>query len=333
MSLTGWVTGQVGLTQNVVTNYLNLSLYYFFVTYGSCLQPHLLLGLISQIVKDKRLSDGVFFLELLCAVKKRVVNWGLVTKGESVLQESLDAQSFYCPRTFLSKHIMYWSLLQKSKGDEEDGNMPEQEGNVPEQDGNGSEEEGSAAEEEGSVAIDEGDSLSEMQEKTTESENTNEGWRDYARTRLANDAKAAKKGGERQFNGLIDVYKKTYASDDIAGLYCGFPLSVAGIFVYRGLYFGMYDSLKPILLTGSLQDNFFASFALGWLITNGAGLASYPIDKVRRRMMMTSGEAVKYKNTFDAFNQIVKKEGVKSLFKGGGANILRAVAGAGVLAG
>ncbi|KAL9997835.1 ADP,ATP carrier protein [Helianthus debilis subsp. tardiflorus] len=49
-------------------------------------------------------------------------------------------------------------------------------------------------------------------------------------------------------------------------------------------------------------------------------------------MMMTSGEAVKYKNAFDAFNQIVKKEGVKSLFKGGGANILRVVAGAGVLA-
>ncbi|KAJ0692788.1 putative mitochondrial carrier protein [Helianthus annuus] len=64
----------------------------------------------------------------------------------------------------------------------------------------------------------------------------------YARTRLANDAKAAKKGGERQFNGFIDIYKKTYASDGIAGLYRGFPLSAAGIFVYRGLYFGMYDS-------------------------------------------------------------------------------------------
>ncbi|KAL8158524.1 hypothetical protein V2J09_000061, partial [Rumex salicifolius] len=156
---------------------------------------------------------------------------------------------------------------------------------------------------------------------------------DYARTRLANDAKAAKKGGERQFNGLVDVYKKTIASDGVAGLYRGFNISCVGIIVYRGLYFGMYDSLKPVLLTGDMQDSFLASFLLGWGITIGAGLASYPIDTVRRRMMMTSGEAVKYKSSLDAFSQILKNEGSKSLFKGAGANILRAVAGAGVLAG
>jgi len=156
---------------------------------------------------------------------------------------------------------------------------------------------------------------------------------DYARTRLANDNKAAKKGGgERQFNGLIDVYRKTLATDGVAGLYRGFNISCIGIIVYRGLYFGMYDSIKP-LLPGNLKDNFLANFFLGWGITIGAGLASYPIDTVRRRMMMTSGEAVKYKSSMHAFSQIVQKEGTMSLFKGAGANILRAVAGAGVLAG
>jgi solute carrier family 25 (adenine nucleotide translocator) protein 4/5/6/31 len=156
---------------------------------------------------------------------------------------------------------------------------------------------------------------------------------DYARTRLANDNKSAKKGGERQFNGLIDVYTKTIKSDGIQGLYRGFNISCVGIIVYRGLYFGMYDSLKPVVLQGPLQGSFLASFFLGWAITIGAGLASYPIDTVRRRMMMTSGEAVKYSSSMDAFSQIVKKEGWKSLFKGAGANILRAIAGAGVLAG
>ncbi|KAJ3281179.1 hypothetical protein HK104_000167 [Borealophlyctis nickersoniae] len=156
---------------------------------------------------------------------------------------------------------------------------------------------------------------------------------DYARTRLANDNKSAKKGGERQFNGLIDVYKKTLATDGIGGLYRGFVISCVGIVVYRGLYFGLYDSIKPVVLTGDLANNFLASFLLGWSITIGAGLASYPIDTIRRRMMMTSGEAVKYRSSMHCASEIVKTEGMKSLFKGAGANILRAIAGAGVLSG
>ena len=121
---------------------------------------------------------------------------------------------------------------------------------------------------------------------------------DYARTRLANDAKSVKKaGGERQFNGLIDVYKKTLKSDGIVGLYRGFGPSVLGIVVYRGLYFGVYDSVKPLVLVGPLEGNFLASFLLGWTVTTGAGVASYPLDTVRRRMMMTSGEVSNQKKT------------------------------------
>lgn len=158
---------------------------------------------------------------------------------------------------------------------------------------------------------------------------------DYARTRLANDNKSAKKGGERQYNGLIDVYKKTYQSDGFVGLYRGFWVSCVGIVVYRGCYFGFYDSLKPVVLVGPLaqQYKFATSFALGWAVTIVAGLASYPLDTVRRRMMMTSGEAVKYSSSMDCAVQIVKNEGVKSLFNGAGANILRGIAGAGVLSG
>jgi len=152
---------------------------------------------------------------------------------------------------------------------------------------------------------------------------------DYARTRLANDAKV--KGKERQFNGLIDVYRKTLKSDGIQGLYRGFTISCVGIFIYRGMYFGLYDSLKPILL--GENASVVSSFLLGWAVTITAGLMSYPIDTIRRRMMMTSGAAVKYKNSLDCGVQIMKNEGMMSMMKGAGANILRGVAGAGVLAG
>jgi len=152
---------------------------------------------------------------------------------------------------------------------------------------------------------------------------------DYARTRLANDAKG--KGGERQFNGLIDVYVKTLKSDGIQGLYRGFAISAVGIFIYRGMYFGLFDTLKPLIV--GKDGSVAASFLLGWAVTVTAGLMSYPIDTVRRRMMMTSGGGVKYSGSLDCFAKVVKNEGFMSLMKGAGANIIRGVAGAGVLAG
>ncbi|CAF0940149.1 unnamed protein product [Rotaria sordida] len=155
---------------------------------------------------------------------------------------------------------------------------------------------------------------------------------DYARTRLANDVKSTKKGaGERKYNGLIDVYKKTLATDGFVGLYRGFVISCVGIIVYRGCYFGFYDTLKPILL--GPDAGIMLSFLLGYGVTVTSGLISYPVDTIRRRMMMTSGQAVKYNGALDCMFQIVRQEGVIALFKGAGANILRGIAGAGVLSG
>jgi len=125
------------------------------------------------------------------------------------------------------------------------------------------------------------------------------------------------------------VYKKTLASDGIAGLYRGFMVSCTGIVIYRGFYFGMYDSLKIFLP----YDTFALNFALGWVVTIVSGILSYPLDTIRRRMMMTSGTGKNYSSSFDCFRQVVATEGFMSLMKGSGANVLRGVAGAGVLAG
>ncbi|KAL5700141.1 Fimbrin-5 [Ranunculus cassubicifolius] len=84
--------------------------------------------------RDKKLSDGIFFLELLSAVEPRVVNWNLVTKGESDEEKTLNAtyiisvarklgcSVFLLPEDImevnqkmiltLTASIMYWSLQQ-----------------------------------------------------------------------------------------------------------------------------------------------------------------------------------------------------------------------------
>ena len=96
---------------------------------------------------------------------------------------------------------------------------------------------------------------------------------DYTRTRLAADAKNA--SGKRQFNGIVDVYVKTIKSDGVKGLYRGFCTSCVCLFIYRGLYFGLYDSLKPIVLTEN--PSWVHTFFLGWAVTITAGLVKIDI--------------------------------------------------------
>ncbi|VVB01433.1 unnamed protein product [Arabis nemorensis] len=86
--------------------------------------------------RDKNLSTGMFFLELLSAVEPRVVNWSLVTNGETEEEKKLNAtyiisvarklgcSIFLLPEDIievnqkmmliLAASIMYWSLQQQS---------------------------------------------------------------------------------------------------------------------------------------------------------------------------------------------------------------------------
>ena len=82
------------------------------------------------------------------------------------------------------------------------------------------------------------------------------------------DAKSST--GKRQFNGIVDVYVKTVQSDGVRGLYRGFAVSCVCIFIYRGLYFGLYDTLKPLVLGENAK--WIQTFLLGWGVTITAGL-------------------------------------------------------------
>lgn len=152
---------------------------------------------------------------------------------------------------------------------------------------------------------------------------------DFARTRLAVDVGS---GASREFNGTVDTIMKTAKKQGMfkkGGVYNGFWISCGGIIVYRGLYFGLYDFSR--LYT---PDNLALKFCIGYTVTTVAGLAAYPVDTVRRRMMMNSGSGtIKYKNAMSAFALIAKEEGVAAYFKGAGSNILRGLAGTLVLVG
>ena len=56
--------------------------------------------------------------------------------------------------------------------------------------------------------------------------------------------------------------------------------------MYRGVYFGLYDTAKGVLFDDERHASFFARWAVAQTVTAIAGIASYPFDTVRRRLMM-----------------------------------------------
>jgi solute carrier family 25 (adenine nucleotide translocator) protein 4/5/6/31 len=144
---------------------------------------------------------------------------------------------------------------------------------------------------------------------------------DFARTRLAADV--GKNATDRQFNGLVDCINKIRRTDGVKGLYQGFSISVLGIIVYRACYFGGYDTLKRVLFSDG-KGSILYKFLIAQAVTGISGLVSYPLDTVRRRLMMQSGRKdVLYTGTMDCFAKIYKNEGGKAFFKGALSNILR----------
>lgn len=144
-------------------------------------------------------------------------------------------------------------------------------------------------------------------------------------------------GKDKQFNGLADCIKKTIANGGVGSLYNGIGVSIAGIIPYRGVYFGLFDTMSgynPYQKDENAILRAASKFGCAQSSAIAAGYASYPMDTVRRRLQMQSEkpqEEWMYKGTMDCFAKIMKDEGTAALFKGAGANALRTVGAAMVL--
>jgi len=156
---------------------------------------------------------------------------------------------------------------------------------------------------------------------------------DYARTRLASDVGS----GKKTFEGLGDCLKKTASGPKgFLGIYNGFGISVAGIIPYRGVQFGFNDTLRG--LNPYAKDLTIKGIVSKWMCAQFSvimsGFVTYPFDTIRRRLQMESEKPVAdrmYKGAAHCLNTIIKEEGVKALFKGAGANVVRGTGAALVL--
>lgn len=151
---------------------------------------------------------------------------------------------------------------------------------------------------------------------------------DFARTRLASDVKK----GKGQFNGIGDCIMTTIKLQGITGLYTGWSVTVAGAFVYRAGQLGCFKQIQDLNPYKSDKGTLGAVSAFVSVTAARTVVMpfNYPFDTVRRRMMLQSEKPVSerlYKGSFHCFNSILKKEGLKGMYKGMVPELFRGVGG------
>jgi solute carrier family 25 (adenine nucleotide translocator) protein 4/5/6/31 len=150
---------------------------------------------------------------------------------------------------------------------------------------------------------------------------------DFARTRLASDV-----GATKQFNGIMHCISSTVRSQGLTGLYTGWSVTVAGSFVYRAGQLGLFKTIQDMnpYATDKGTLGAISSFLAVTTARTAIMPFNYPFDTVRRRMMLESEKPVEkrvYKGSFDCFNQVLKREGYKGMYKGMVPELFRGVGG------
>lgn len=160
----------------------------------------------------------------------------------------------------------------------------------------------------------------------------------FLRTRLAMDVGVNTE--TRQYpRGMRDAFCSTFKTDGVRGLYQGYGIALVGGIIYRALHLGGYDALKTEIIRYNSTHSNTTTPQLLWMeriaaaqcVSLAAALCMYPVDSVRRRLMMQAGIPENerlYRNSLDCIRVILRQEGMRGFYLGLGPNLVRSVGGA-----
>mmetsp|Transcript_22959 Transcript_22959/g.39380 ORF Transcript_22959/g.39380 Transcript_22959/m.39380 type:complete len:372 (-) Transcript_22959:111-1226(-) len=144
------------------------------------------------------------------------------------------------------------------------------------------------------------------------------------------------------YNGIGDCVCKIVRHEGFRGLFGGIFPTLVGEVVYEGAVFVAYEQLKDSwskhLRDSGKQRELTAvdHLFLGSIAGGCAQLAAYPLDVVRKRMMMASKAGTPaaspvYTSTWHCLSSMIRQEGWLSLYRGTGACLLKIVPYAAVM--
>ncbi|ETN84472.1 ADP/ATP translocase 2 domain protein [Necator americanus] len=134
--------------------------------------------------------------------------------------------------------------------------------------------------------------------------------------------------GSKKYKGMLDCLDMMRKREGYASWYRGFSASVQFVFASRAAFFGAFDVLRTSVADPK-QLHFLTTWMLAQCCLITSGLLCYPLDTVRRQMMMQAGKLEKsYRNSLSCFCHIAKTSGRRGFYRGAMTNSLRSTGGA-----
>lgn len=150
-----------------------------------------------------------------------------------------------------------------------------------------------------------------------------------------------------KYAGINAAFRGVLAEVGPKGLYAGLQPTLIAMFPYVGVEFMIYETAKIAVEAfmkrkAGIDENseegmnfavpIIISLGLGALAGAAAQTSAHPLDVVRKRLQIQgiNGNPVLYRNTFDAFSGIIKKEGFKTVYKGLGPACVATIPGTGI---
>lgn len=150
---------------------------------------------------------------------------------------------------------------------------------------------------------------------------------DLLRTRFA------AQGTERVYEGLLASVREITRHEGYTGFFRGLGAGVGQIVPYMGLFFALYEGLKPAM--ADVQLPFGSGDAVAGVTASVLSkTAVFPLDTVRKRLQVQGPTRRKYvggqktpvydRGVVGTIGMIVRKEGSRGLYRGLGVSLVKA---------
>lgn len=150
---------------------------------------------------------------------------------------------------------------------------------------------------------------------------------DLLRTRFA------AQGTERVYEGLLASVREITRNEGSTGFYRGLSAGVGQIVPYMGLFFALYEGLKPVMADVQLPLGSGDAVA-GITASVMSKTAVFPLDTVRKRLQVQGPTRQKYvgghktpvydQGVSGTIRTIVRREGSRGLYRGLGVSLIKA---------